>query len=214
MELTILYETDDKVVCIKPQGVESEHQLPALLREQLGCSAVYPVHRLDKETGGVMVFAKTKSAAAELSRQAQDGCMQKTYLAVVNGIPKEPRGRWEDLLFRDRAKNKSYVVKRERKGVKIASLSYEVLAEARLNEQTVSLVRITLHTGRTHQIRAQFSARGHSLLGDRRYGGTAASKMALWAYQLCLEEQGEKKSFTAAPPPEDGWTVFGNGNFE
>ncbi len=213
MELTILYETDDKVVCIKPQGVESEHQLSALLREQLGCSAVYPVHRLDKETGGVMVFAKTKSAAAELSRQAQDGCMQKTYLAVVNGILKEPRGRWEDLLFRDRVKNKSYVVKRERKGVKTASLSYEVLAEARLNEQAVSLVRITLHTGRTHQIRAQFSARGHSLLGDRRYGGTAASKMALWAYQLCLEEQGEKKSFTAAPPPEGGWTVFANHNF-
>ncbi len=208
MKPAVLHQTSDYVVCVKPQGIESEHEMPRLLREILECDTVYPVHRLDKETGGVMVYAKTKWAAAELTREVQNGKMQKTYLAVVKGIPQPAEGRWDDWLFRDRQKNKSYLVQRERKGVKKASLSYEVLEQGKWNDQTVSLVKIRLHTGRTHQIRVQFSGRNHPLIGDRRYGGMPCENLALWSTELRFFDRLEEQRFICTPQDDGIWTQF------
>ncbi len=200
MNLQILENNKQFVVCQKPQGIECETKLPQLLTEQLGHTPFLPVHRLDKETGGVMVFAKTKSAAATFSKQIQQHLWQKTYYAVVKGSPQPACSKMEDFLFRDRQKNKSFLVKKERKGVKKAVLSYETVASALLENQQVSLVKITLQTGRTHQIRVQFSGRNMPLVGDRRYGGPAAENLALWATHLTiLLPDGSPKTFSSHP---------------
>lgn len=212
MSVIIIKQTADYVVCVKPQGAESEHEMPALLKEQLGCEQVYPVHRLDKETGGLMVYALSQKEAAYLSRQVQEGKMQKTYLAVVAGTPEQPKDTWNDLLFRDKAKNKSYLVKRERKGVKKASLSYEMLGQAMWNNQPISLVKVHLHTGRTHQIRVQFSGRNHPLIGDRRYGGLPCETLALWATELSFFDQSQEQRVVVPPPNEGVWFLFENHN--
>ena len=169
--MQILFEDDSLIVCVKPVGVLSQEapdrpNMVAFLREGTG-SEVFPVHRLDREVGGVMVFAKTKAAAASLSAQIAAHTFQKIYLARVHGVPEPPQGSWEDLLFKDSAKNKVFVVKRERKGVKKAKLDYEVLS---VDECGNALVRVELFTGRTHQIRVQFASRKHPLLGDGKYG--------------------------------------------
>ncbi len=214
MDIKVLHQTPHYLVCVKPQGVESEHEFPRLLSEQTGHPTFWPVHRLDKETGGVMVYAKSKPAAADLSRQVQEGTMQKIYLAVVAGIPQPAQGRWDELLFRDRQKNKSYLVKRERKGVKKASLSYETLGQVVWNDQTVSLVKVQLHTGRTHQIRAQFSGHQHPLVGDRRYGGMPNETLALWAWNLSFSDEQGTHTFRQEPPKTSVWGEFKHHNFE
>ena len=162
--MEILYSDKNIAVIVKPVGLDSEHDVPAALTEQLGGEA-YPIHRLDQNVGGVMVFARTKQAAAALSKAVQEGTMVKEYVALVHGTPPET-GDWTDLLFKDSTKNKVFVVKKERRGVKKARLEYK-----RLTEGETSLVRIRLHTGRSHQIRVQFSSRGFPLVGDRKYGG-------------------------------------------
>lgn len=161
--MEILYSDPHLAVCVKPVGLDSESELPAALKETLG-GEIYPIHRLDKNVGGVMVYARTKQAAAQLSKAVQDGAMVKEYVALVHGTPPET-GDWTDLLFKDSRKNKVFVVKRERKGVKKARLEF-----ARLTSREESLVRIRLHTGRSHQIRVQFSSRGFPLVGDHKYG--------------------------------------------
>ncbi len=157
--MEILYSDKQIVVCVKPVGLDSEKQVP----EALG-GEIYPIHRLDQNVGGVMVYARTKQAAAALSKAVQGGTMVKEYVALVHGTPPE-QGDWEDFLFKDSSKNKVFVVKRERKGVKKARLEFR-----RLSEGESSLVRIRLHTGRSHQIRVQFSSRGFPLVGDHKYG--------------------------------------------
>ena len=161
--MEILYSDKDLAVCLKPVGLDSEHELPAAIAAELG-GEVFPIHRLDKNVGGVMVYARSKKAAAALSKAVQDGSLVKEYVALVHGTPPE-NGDWEDLLFKDSSKNKVFVVKKERKGVKKARLEF-----ARLQGGNTSLVRIRLHTGRSHQIRVQFSSRGFPLLGDHKYG--------------------------------------------
>ena len=161
--MEILYSDREMVVCIKPVGMDSEQQLPDALEEQLG-GAIFPIHRLDKNVGGVMVYARTKQAAAALSKAIQEGSMVKEYVAMVHGTPPES-GDWEDLLWKDPQKNKVFVVNRQRGGVKKARLEYQ-----RLKSGETSLVRIRLHTGRSHQIRVQFSSRGYPLVGDHKYG--------------------------------------------
>ena len=155
--------------------------MPAMLREQLGVEYVAVIHRLDKEVGGVMVYALSQKAAAGLSRAVQEHNLEKIYWAVLRGKPTEPKAILKDLLFHDQNRNKTYVVDRQRKGVKDASLEYEVLQSG----ETFALVRIQLHTGRTHQIRVQFASRKLPLVGDRKYGGKeAGSSLCLWSTEL------------------------------
>lgn len=161
--MEILYSDSEIAVCIKPIGMDSEIQAPAELQDTLGGN-VFPLHRLDKNVAGIMVYARTKPAAAALSKAIQNGEMIKEYVAQVHGTPPE-QGNWEDLLFKDSRKNKVYTVKRMRAGVKTARLEFK-----RLTNTDPALVRIRLHTGRSHQIRVQFSSRGFPLVGDHKYG--------------------------------------------
>ena len=163
--MKILYTDNDIVVCVKPIGILSTDEaggMPELLREELKLKTaeVRTVHRLDRVVGGLMVFARSQASAASLSRQISERSFEKEYLAVVHGKPEKESGVLEDLLFRDSAENKTYVVKRMRKGVRPAALEYTVLGQ----KEHLSLVRIHLLTGRTHQIRAQFSSRAMPLV--------------------------------------------------
>lgn len=191
--MEILYQDKDIVVYVKEVGLDSEQDVPRVLAEQLG-GEIYTLHRLDKNVGGVMVYARTKSAAAAFSRMIQNGEMVKEYVALVHGCPPE-RGDWEDLLWKDSRKNKVFVVKRERGGVKKARLEFKTL---RSGEK--SLVCIRLHTGRSHQIRVQFSSRGYPLVGDHKYGSRdEAQAPFLFSCRLTFPYNGETRSFEALP---------------
>ena len=176
--MEVLFENQDIAVCVKSVGLDSEHQVPEVLCEQLG-GEIFPLHRLDKNVAGVMVFARTKKAAAELSAIIAKGEMVKEYAALVHGTP-PIEGDWEDLLFKDSRKNKVFVVDRQRAGVKKARLTY-----TRLTGGERSLVRVRLYTGRSHQIRVQFASRGYPLVGDRKYGARDQEK-APRLYSCCL----------------------------
>ena len=180
--------------------------MPALLRAALG-GEFYPVHRLDQPAGGVMVYARTKPAAARLSAAVQTEAFGKEYLAVLDGWPEAREDALCDLLFFDRQKKKSYVVKRARAGVKQARLSYRVLETA----QERALARVKLDTGRTHQIRVQFSSRGWPLTGDGKYGSREnRCTLALWSAELRFPHpvHGEEMRFAARPPETYPWTLF------
>ncbi len=191
--MEILYSDRDIAVCIKPVGMDSEADVPQALVQALGGEA-YPLHRLDQNVGGVMVFGRTKTAAAELSRCIQEGRMVKEYVALVHGTPPEA-GDWEDLLWKDSRKNKVFTVKRMRGGVKAARLEY-----TRLKADDPALVRIRLHTGRSHQIRVQFSSRGFPLVGDHKYGSrdTATAPM-LFSCCITFPWRGKEMRFERLP---------------
>ena len=204
--MKIYYHDEHLAVVYKLCEVLSEEDektpnMPAMLRAELGCDEIYPVHRLDRTTQGVMVYAKTKEAAKRLSALIQSGGMEKTYLAVVEGEPEEPSGEMRDLLYFDRRKAKSYVVRRDRKGVKEAVLCYETLQTKEIGGQLLSLVRIRLLTGRTHQIRVQFASRKMPLAGDRRYGSVTRDEMMLCSSELRFLHPftGEELRFTCIP---------------
>ena len=191
--MELLFHDNDLVVCIKPVGLDSEGQLPSALKEVLG-GDIFPIHRLDLNVGGVMVYARTKSAAAALSRSVQEGSMIKEYVAMVHGNPPE-QGDWEDLLWKDSSKNKVFVVKRMRGGVKKARLEYRCLSSGE-----TSLVRVRLHTGRSHQIRVQFSSRGFPLVGDHKYGSRAVETVPmLFSCKLTFPHRGRTLSFESLP---------------
>lgn len=206
-EINVLYRDEHLLVAYKPYGLLSEDDekkpsMPALLREKIGCRNIYTVHRLDRTTQGLMVYALTAEAAKRLSAAAQRGEMEKIYLAALEGAPDPLAGELTDLLYFDRMKNKSYVVRRERKGVKQARLYYETLDTAEYDGKTLSLLKIRLMTGRTHQIRVQFASRKMPLVGDRRYGSTVESDNIL----LCSAElrfthpfSGEELHFSYLP---------------
>lgn len=191
--MEILYSDNDIAVCIKPVGQDAEHEVPDLLTRQLG-GTFYTLHRLDKNVGGVMVYARSKEAAAEISRIIAQGDMVKEYVALVHGAP-PPEGDWEDLLFKDSRKNKVFVVNRQRSGVKAARLTYRCLKPG-----AESLVRIRLYTGRSHQIRVQFASRGYPLVGDHKYGSrdTATAPM-LFSCCIRFPFMGKNLQFEAAP---------------
>lgn len=201
--LNILFEDENLIVLIKPVNVSSEGGMLSLIREHLGDEKAYVgiIHRLDTAVSGVMVYAKNRKSAAGLSAQIQSGSFIKTYLAVISGRPDTDFGTYEDLLFKDSSKNKSFVVKRERKGVKSAMLDYEVKDERVLDNLTVTLVKIRLHTGRTHQIRVQFSSRKMPLLGDKKYGSKFSCPIALFSHSLSFinPETEEENCFEAKP---------------
>lgn len=189
--MEILFSDKDMVVCVKPVGQDSEQEVPAALAEVLG-GEIFTLHRLDKNVGGVMVYARTKAAAAALSKAIQEGRLVKEYVALVHGMPPE-RGDWEDLLWKDSKKNKVFVVKRMRGGVKKARLEF-----TRLTAGEESLVRIRLHTGRSHQIRVQFASRGYPLVGDHKYGARdSVSAPMLFSCKLTFPYRGRTLQFEA-----------------
>lgn len=206
--MNILFVDDAIVVAIKPAGVLSQEgersSLPAKLKEELG-GDIFCVHRLDRETAGIMVFARSQKAAAVLSQDIALKKFEKEYFAVVTGTLDEAEGSLSDLLFFDRKKGKVFPVKRERKGVKSALLHYSVLE----SDGAFSLVRVTPVTGRTHQIRVQFASRKHPLFGDRKYGGGHGT-LGLFSNKITFSHpiSGERLSFTALPNQEEPWTRF------
>ena len=191
--MEFLFSNNDIAIVVKPVGMDSEQDVPVAIREALG-GEIFPIHRLDKNVGGCMVYARTKKAAAALSRAVQDGQMQKEYVALVHGTPPET-GDWQDFLWKDSAKNKVFVVKRERKGVKKARLEF-----TRLTAGEESLVRILLHTGRSHQIRVQFASRGFPLVGDHKYGShDEATAPMLFSCALTFPLNGKTMHFEQLP---------------
>lgn len=191
--MQILYCDNSIIVCIKPVGLDSEKDMPEALARELN-GGIFTLHRLDKNVGGVMVYARTKAAAAQFSRLIQNGEMVKEYVAMVHGTPPES-GDWEDLLWKDSRQNKVFVVKRRRAGVKKARLEFR-----RLSEGEKSLVRVRLHTGRSHQIRVQFSSRGYPLVGDHKYGSRdARTEPMLFSCRISFPYRGETVSFEALP---------------
>ncbi len=192
--MRILYSDRDLAVCVKPVGLDSEQELPQALKEVLP-GEIYPIHRLDKQVGGVMVYARSRSAAAALSRAVQEGSMVKEYVAMVHGMPPQA-GDWEDLLWKDSRRNKVFPVKRMRKGVKPARLEFRCLTQGQ-----TSLVLVRLHTGRSHQIRVQFASRGYPLVGDHKYGSRdAAATPMLFSCRLRFPWQGSTMTFSQLPP--------------
>ncbi len=183
--------------------------MPQLLREALGDenADIRAVHRLDQVVSGLMVYAQSNAAASELSRQIRCGEFHKSYLAVVHGVPEERKGRFEDILLRSKEKRKTFVINKPARGAQNAILDYELLG----SNGERSLVAIELITGRTHQIRAQFSHRRLPLLGDRKYGaGEDNCRIALWSYSLSFlnPETGKRMNFRVKPPREYPWSDF------
>ncbi len=209
--MEIVYLDSDILVCVKPARVLSTDEpggLPELLREELGNpkADIRTVHRLDRVVSGLMVLARNAKAASELSRQIRDGEFEKEYLAVVHGTPAE-NGTLRDLLGRDKARKMTYVADAPAKGVQEAVLHYRRIS----TQDNLSKVRIQLETGRTHQIRVQFSSRGFPLVGERKYAEIDdPCEIALWSYRLGFTHPttGEKVEFTHEPPEVFPWTVF------
>ena len=208
--MELIHVDRDIVVCIKPPRVVSTDEpggLPDLVREALGDSNIRTVHRLDRVVSGLMVLARTKKSASELSRQIMAGDFDKEYLAVIHGIPEAAEGTLRDLLLRNKQERKTYVVTEPGKDIQEAILNYRVLS----GTDTLSKVRIELVTGRTHQIRAQFSSRGLPLVGDRKYGSQDDScDIALWSHRIAFNHPytGKRMEFIQDPPSAYPWTTL------
>lgn len=208
--MEILYQDSQILVCIKPPRVLSTDEpggLPELIRDALGdpSADIRTVHRLDRVVSGLMVLARNASAASELSRQIREGDFQKEYLAVLHGCPEISQGTLRDLLLRCKQERKTYVVDHMEKGVQEAVLNYHVLNQA----DGLSRVSIQLVTGRTHQIRAQFSSRNLPLVGDRKYSLLEDScEIALWSHRIGFSHPatGQWMTFSQEPPVVYPWT--------
>ena len=203
-KLNILYKDENLIFVEKPVGVSSESELPALIKETIGLEA-FPVHRLDVPVGGMMVFALNKNYSNILSQKiANNTDFEKNYLAVAEGDFVNKEGQFVDLLFKDSRKNKSFVVKKMRKGVREAKLNYKVLSSCEYKNKTLNLVLVTLYTGRSHQIRVQFASRKHPLLGDGKYGSKINCPIALFSHKI--ETCGI--SMSKNPPDKAPWNLF------
>ena len=208
--MEILYEDSDIFVCIKPARVLSTDEpcgLPDLIREALRDSNadIRTVHRLDRVVSGVMVLARTPRAASELSRQIREDTFYKEYLAIVHGHPHENTGTLVDLLYRDKARKMTMVTGTPAKGVQEAALDYEVLS----SNSDFTLVKVLLRTGRTHQIRVQFSSRGLPLVGERKYAvQDDPCEIALWSRKIGFHHptSGQWITFSKEPPLVYPWT--------
>ena len=206
--MEILYSDKQIAVCKKAAGENSQdtkNSVPEKIRAAIG-GEVYTVHRLDLNVGGVMAYARTRQAAARLSQQIQEGILIKEYYAVVCGEPKPNKGEMVDFLFKDSSKNKVFVVKKQRKGVKQARLSYDTMQ----TNGDKSLVHIVLDTGRSHQIRVQFASRKLPLAGDHKYGSRDELKSpALFACRLTFNHPDDGRKMTFSCCPQGGiWDMF------
>ena len=208
--LEILYADQDILVCIKPPRILSTDEpggLPSLVRQALGQEKadVRTVHRLDRVVSGVMVLARNAKSASELSRQIRENEFEKEYLAVVHGKPEQNSGTLTDLLYRDKARRMTFVASEPAKGVQEAILDYEVINYV----HNLSRVRICLKTGRTHQIRVQFSSRNMPLVGERKYCTLDdPCEIALWSHKIMFTHPGTGKQmvFIQEPPKHYPWT--------
>ena len=229
VEIPLLYTDPSLIVCVKPVGISSESPgLPDLIAEQCDCKAL-PVHRLDQGTGGkgcrpdnaaIKTFSRffraerlaklrlAKRKAGKISEGVAGPCAD----AVISGCPDENEGVFTDLLWHDRQKNKSFIVDRRRAGVKEASCSWKLLNSTLYDGQKIALIRVMLHTGRTHQIRVQFGSRGFPLVGDRKYGSRLpAESVSLWASAISFPRPDQKSgsvSVTSLPPDMFPWNLF------
>ena len=209
--MRILYQDEDILLCVKPPRVLSTDEpggVPELLRQEIGDSKadIRTVHRLDRVVSGLMVLARNAAAASELSRQIREGEFDKSYLAVLHGIPEKPEALLRDLLMRDKRERKTYVVTEPAKGVQEALLHYQLISTG----EGLSKVSIELLTGRTHQIRAQFSSRDLPLVGDRKYSTLEDNcEIALWSWKLSFKhpKTGEPMDFELEPPQDYPWNI-------
>lgn len=207
--MELIYCDKDIVVCVKPARVLSTDEpggMPELVRQALGTEDVRTVHRLDRVVSGLMVLARSADAASELSRQIRENQFEKEYLAVIHGHPQTQSGTYRDLLLRDKQERKTYIVQELAKGVQEAILTYQEIART----EGLSRVRIQLQTGRTHQIRAQFSGRGMPLVGDRKYSLLEDDcEIALWSYRLAFSHPttGKAMEFILEPAQVYPWTA-------
>ena len=210
--MQILYQDEDVLVCIKPPRVLSTDEpggLPEILRQELNMPQgdFRTVHRLDRVVSGLMILARNAKAASELSRQIREDAFLKEYLAVVHGRPVNEQGTMMDLLLRDKARKMTMVVSEPVKGVQEAVLDYAVIATC----DGLSKVQINLKTGRTHQIRVQFSSRGMPLVGERKYATLEdPCEIALWSHRIGFHHptEGRWMEFTETPPQEYPWNIF------
>ena len=204
--MDILYEDSFFIIAVKENGMLSESSdcplaLPLLLKNQRALNETpHPVHRLDREIGGAMLLAKTSDAMAACSRLAAEGLIKKEYIAVTEGTVQEESGCLHDLLLKSSAQNKTFTVTRMRKGVKKACLSFSLLGYGQFNDQTLSLLSVTPHTGRTHQIRVQFASRRLPLTGDRKYGGKLSAPLGLFCRSISFVHPYTKKPVTIIAP--------------
>lgn len=220
--IRVIYEDNHLLVVEKPPNIPTQADesgdpdMLSLLKADLKARYQKPgnvylglVHRLDRPVGGVMVFAKTSKAAARLSEQVRTHQFEKTYLAVVHGIPEPSQNRLRHFLLKDAATNTSRTVSAEQDGAKEAVLDYQVVQTS----ETLSLVEIHLLTGRSHQIRVQMATIGHPLYGDQKYGtivNRPGQQLALWAAALAFNHptKGEDMVFSSRPPEIFPWSLF------
>jgi len=220
--LEVLYEDNHIIVVLKPQNVPTQgdssgdmdllSMVKTYIKEKYnkpGEAFVGMVHRLDRPTGGILVFAKTSKAAARLTEQLKNGTMQKNYVTVVEGTPKQSRERLTNYLKKNEKENKVAIVPQTVDGAKIAELEYRVLQ----SNENLSLLQVNLFTGRSHQIRVQLKHIGHTIYADHKYGASVGvgKPLALWAYELKLEHPVTKVTHTfKAYPPMDKlpWKLF------
>ena len=222
--LKILYEDNHIIVVVKPVNVPSQGDktgdidMLTIIKEYIKEKYNKPgevylglVHRLDRPTGGVMVFAKTSKAAGRLSEQVRDKKMHKKYLCIVDGKMEKTSGNMRDFLLKNEKTNTSKVVKEGIENAKEAILDYKVI---KYNEEiNMSVVEVDLLTGRHHQIRVQFASRSHSLSGDQKYGTRGRGKqLALWAYSLSFEHPTKKElmEFKEYPEMIGSWKILEN----
>ncbi|MBQ3492624.1 MAG: RluA family pseudouridine synthase [Clostridia bacterium] len=221
-DLIILHEDNHIIVVLKPQNVPScedeskDENMLSIIKEYIkvtynkqGNVYLGLVHRLDRPTGGIMVFAKSSKAASRLSEQLRDGDFEKRYMAVLVGEPKEDKATLTHYMKKNAVNNMVYVCPPSVAGAKFAQLEYEVVDK----KAGLSLVDIRLHTGRSHQIRVQMNAIGTPVYGDMRYGGEKAKKgyLALWAYYLSFTHpvSKERMVFRVQPPKDNNpWNNF------
>lgn len=218
----IIYEDNHLVIVEKPVNIPvqadntNDLDMLTILKQYIKEKYQKPgevfiglVHRLDRPVGGVMVFARTSKAASRLSEQIRTRTFKKTYLAVVRGVPVTKKATLRDFLLKNDTTNMVSVVKEGTKAAKEAVLDYEVLATKR----DLSLVKIKLHTGRSHQIRVQLSNFGYALYGDQRYGqhvNKPGQQIALWASSVTFEHPTKKEelTFNCNTPKVEPWLGF------
>ena len=221
-KLKVIYEDNHVIVVEKPVNIPSQGDktgdedmlsiIKAYLKEKYnkpGDVYLGLVHRLDRPTGGVMIFAKTSKAASRLSEQVRNKEFHKQYLCIVDGKMEEPKGTFKDYLYKNERTNTIRIAKSNEKNAKEAILDYEVV---KYNEEiNLSVIKVDLHTGRHHQIRVQFSSRNHSLYGDQKYGTRGKGKqLALWAFSLSFKHPTTKEVLTFEDYPEKNgsWKIL------